>query len=176
MPPRVSRVTPAAAPRLAEQPAADATGQAVSHLSLVLNPLGQYLAGLGVGLPFDPLSMGYNLGRDVAGSVRVLRRLVAETEACRCREPGHVTPVGAENCVTGPDQRLRGWPSSASPSLTRPDMIARYGPRTRLRDACSGAELAGAAGPLRRCQGRRDPEIDPYFWSKSGAPTCVRLR
>ena len=37
-------------------------------------------------------------------------------------------------------------------------MIARCGPRTRLPDARSRAELAGAARPLRRRQGRRDPD------------------
>ena len=36
-------------------------------------------------------------------------------------------------------------------------MIARCGLRTRLPDARSGAGLAGAARPLRRHQGRRDP-------------------
>src|SRR5690242_9859778 len=36
-------------------------------------------------------------------------------------------------------------------------MIARCGLRTRLSDACSRAELAGAARPLRGGQGRRDP-------------------
>src|SRR4249920_1915240 len=36
-------------------------------------------------------------------------------------------------------------------------MIARCGPRTRLPDARSRAELAGAARPLRHRQGRRDP-------------------
>ena len=41
---------------------------------------------------------------------------------------------------------------------TRASMIARCGPRTRLPDARSRAELAGAARPLRRRQGRRDPD------------------
>src|SRR5512133_490993 len=36
-------------------------------------------------------------------------------------------------------------------------MIARCGLRTRLPDAYSRAELAGAARPLRRGKGRRDP-------------------
>src|SRR4051794_11412027 len=40
-------------------------------------------------------------------------------------------------------------------------MITRYGPRTRLSDARAGAELAGAAGPLRHRQGRRDPDTAP---------------
>ena len=37
-------------------------------------------------------------------------------------------------------------------------MIARCGLRTRLPDACSPAELAGAPRPLRRGKGRRDPD------------------
>ena len=41
---------------------------------------------------------------------------------------------------------------------TRASMIACCGPRTRLPDARSRAELAGAARPLRRRQGRRDPD------------------
>ena len=40
----------------------------------------------------------------------------------------------------------------------RARMIARRGPRTRLPDARSRAELAVAARPLRRRQGRRDPD------------------
>jgi hypothetical protein len=41
---------------------------------------------------------------------------------------------------------------------TRASMIACCGPRTRLPDARSRTELAGAARPLRRRQGRRDPD------------------
>src|SRR5262245_44705459 len=37
-------------------------------------------------------------------------------------------------------------------------MIARRGAQTRLPDARTRAELAGAARPLRRRQGRRDPD------------------
>src|SRR4051812_14330 len=37
-------------------------------------------------------------------------------------------------------------------------MITRYGPRTRLPDARSRAELAGPTRPLRHRQGRRDPD------------------
>src|SRR5215213_4715533 len=45
-------------------------------------------------------------------------------------------------------------------SISGPDqlsMIARCGPPTRLPDARSRAELAGAARPLGHRQGRRDP-------------------
>ena len=41
----------------------------------------------------------------------------------------------------------------------QPSMIARCGLRTRLPDARSRAELAGAARPLRRRQGRRAPRL-----------------
>src|SRR6476660_4781860 len=44
---------------------------------------------------------------------------------------------------------------------TRASMIARCGPRTRLPDARSHAELAGTARPLRHRQGRRDPHAAP---------------
>ena len=72
----------------------------------------------------------------------------------RCRHSG---PVGAENRVTVSDQRLSRQAASPSPSRRQPSMIARCGLRTRLPDARSRAELAGAARPLRRRQGRRDP-------------------
>jgi hypothetical protein len=43
--------------------------------------LGRQLATLGSGTPFDPLSMGYNLGRAREDSARLLGRLVAEAKA-----------------------------------------------------------------------------------------------
>jgi hypothetical protein len=39
-----------------------------------------HLATLDVGLPFDPLSSGYALGRDLPGTVRLIRALVHEAE------------------------------------------------------------------------------------------------
>src|SRR5690348_17168585 len=64
-------------------------------------------------------------------------------------------PVGAENRVTVSDQRVHG---DLTVTVQRqPSMIARYGLRTHLPDACSRAELAGAARPLRCREGRRDP-------------------
>jgi len=53
--------------------------QAVAHMRSALRPLGTHLATLGVGIPFDPLSMGYAPGRDTAGTVFVLRRLAQES-------------------------------------------------------------------------------------------------
>jgi hypothetical protein len=52
--------------------------QAVRHMTTALRPLGTHLAGQGVGLPFDPLSMGYAPGHDTPGTVFVLRRLAQE--------------------------------------------------------------------------------------------------
>ncbi len=52
-----------------------AIGRAKRHMTDALGPLGTHLAGLGVGMPFDPLSMGYAPGVDLAGTVRVLRRM-----------------------------------------------------------------------------------------------------
>jgi len=52
-----------------------ASGRAKRHMIEALGPLGLHLATLGVGLPFDPLSMGYAFGVDLPGTVRVLRRL-----------------------------------------------------------------------------------------------------
>lgn len=60
---------------------ASASGLAKRHMTQALGPLGVHLASLGVGLPFDPLSMGYALGVDLTGTVRVLRRLVEEAAA-----------------------------------------------------------------------------------------------
>jgi hypothetical protein len=56
------------------------SARAKLHMTRALAPLGAQLATLGVGLPFDPLSMGYAPGGDVASTVRVLRALVAEAE------------------------------------------------------------------------------------------------
>jgi ferritin-like protein len=46
-----------------------------------LSSLGKHLATLGSGLPFDSLSMGYNLGRTRAESIRILGHLLAEADA-----------------------------------------------------------------------------------------------
>lgn len=68
-------------------------GQAVRHMTGALRPLGTHLATLGVGVPFDPLSMGYAPGHDVAGTVFVLRRLVVEA-ATVAAELAPVLPAG----------------------------------------------------------------------------------
>ncbi len=57
-----------------------ASGRAKRHMTAALHPLGMHLGSLGVGLPFDPLSAGYTLGRDLAGTVRLLRALLREAE------------------------------------------------------------------------------------------------
>lgn len=59
----------------------DLGAQAVNHMVSALRPLGTHLATLGVGIPFDPLSMGYAPGHDTAGTVFVLRRLAQESVA-----------------------------------------------------------------------------------------------
>ena len=46
----------------------------------LLGPFNAMLYSPAVGLPFDPLSTGYALGRDLAGTVRLLRALVREAE------------------------------------------------------------------------------------------------
>lgn len=76
------------------------SAQAKQHMLLALHPLGEQLASLGVGVPFDPLSMGYSPGRDVAGSVRVLRRLALEAQADAAELAG-VLPVGYSADVFG---------------------------------------------------------------------------
>lgn len=60
--------------------APEAAGAAKAHMTRGLHRLGRHLATLGVGLPLDPLGMGYELGRDTASSVRTLRALTAEIE------------------------------------------------------------------------------------------------
>lgn len=77
-----------------------ATGRAAIHMTRVLNPLGRHLATMGVGLPFDQLSMGYAVGRDLAGTVRVLRRLAAEIEAVTA-EVSTALPADFGFTVTG---------------------------------------------------------------------------
>jgi hypothetical protein len=54
---------------------------AKNHMTGPLLKLGRHLATLGCGMPFDPLGIGYNLGRDRESAKRMLGRLLAETEA-----------------------------------------------------------------------------------------------
>lgn len=54
---------------------------AKSQMTGPLLSLGRHLATLGSGVPFDPLSMGYNLGRTHEESVRLLGRLLDEAAA-----------------------------------------------------------------------------------------------
>jgi hypothetical protein len=63
-------------------------GLSKAHMTGPLLSLGRHLAALGVGIPFDPLSMGYAMGTDRAASVRLLGRLVGEADglAQRLRE------------------------------------------------------------------------------------------
>jgi photosystem II stability/assembly factor-like uncharacterized protein len=54
---------------------------AIDHMTGPIRTLGTHLAGLGAGLPFDPLSMGYAPGVDSDSTVRLLLRLLDETDA-----------------------------------------------------------------------------------------------
>jgi hypothetical protein len=76
------------------------TAHAKQHMLLALHPLGDHLASLGVGLPFDPLSMGYSPGRDVAGTVLVLRRIALEAQAVAGELAG-VLPVAYSTDESG---------------------------------------------------------------------------
>jgi hypothetical protein len=99
--------------------------------------------------------------------------IVARWPNCECRPSGggwlmrksplgHThKPVGAEKCVTVSDQGCGNQPTPR-PELAGPaSIIDHHGLPTRVPDARSRLELAGAARPIRRGQGRRDP----------GAPT-----
>jgi hypothetical protein len=55
-------------------------GHAINHMKSPLWRLGNHLATLRSGLPFDPLSMGYAPGTDTAASLRILRHLLGEAE------------------------------------------------------------------------------------------------
>jgi hypothetical protein len=55
-------------------------GLSKRHMTGPLSSLGKHLAALGVGIPFDPLSMGYAMGTDRASSVRLLSHLVREAD------------------------------------------------------------------------------------------------
>lgn len=61
-------------------PSPQALFLAKNHMTGPLLSLGRQLAALGSGTPFDPLGMGYNLGRTREDSVRMLGSLVAEAE------------------------------------------------------------------------------------------------
>lgn len=54
---------------------------AQNHMKGSLLILGEHLATLSCGTPFDPLSMGYNLGNTRADSIQLLGRLLAETQS-----------------------------------------------------------------------------------------------
>jgi hypothetical protein len=49
-----------------------------NHMAALLE-LGYHLAQLGRGVPFDPLSLGYGIGRNTAGTQLLLTRLLTET-------------------------------------------------------------------------------------------------
>jgi hypothetical protein len=55
-------------------------GLSKAHMTGPLLELGKLLAARHVGLPFDPLSMGYNLGRDTRASLRLTHALVKEAD------------------------------------------------------------------------------------------------
>jgi hypothetical protein len=57
-----------------------ASARAKRHMTSALGPLGAHLATLGAGLPFDPLTAGYALGRDTPTTARLLRALVHEAQ------------------------------------------------------------------------------------------------
>jgi len=59
---------------------AAAMGLAKRHMTGPLLGLGEHLATLGSGTPFDLLRVGYNLGRDRETAKRMLGRLLAEAE------------------------------------------------------------------------------------------------
>lgn len=60
---------------------ATAMALAKSHMTGPLLMLGRHLATLGCGTPFDPLSVGYNLGHDRETTKRLLGHLLAEAQA-----------------------------------------------------------------------------------------------
>lgn len=55
---------------------------AKNHMRFPLKQLGTHLATLGAGLPFDPLGMGYSPGVDPAGTLRLLRHFLRESQQC----------------------------------------------------------------------------------------------
>jgi hypothetical protein len=69
-----------------------AMGLAKDHMIGPLLELGDHLANLGIGLPFDPLSMGYALGVDRAATLRLVLHLVDETEAVTQRVRDELPP------------------------------------------------------------------------------------
>ena len=52
--------------------------------------LGRHLPARGVGLPFDPLSMGYMLGNDQASTLLLLLRLLGETDNAATKLEAHL--------------------------------------------------------------------------------------
>lgn len=64
--------------RYPDQP--DYMGLAVEHMAGPLLALGRHLPAIGGGMPFDPLSLGYAPGLQAAGTLDVLRRLLAEAQ------------------------------------------------------------------------------------------------
>src|SRR6476619_6698715 len=79
-------------------------------------------------------------------------------------------PVGAENRGTAADLGVQGQRSAPAVTVLGPrSMIFRRGLPTCVPDPHPSAELAGAARPLRRRQGRGDPRPPPR--SHRAAPT-----
>ena len=99
----------AARPRLPLGLPAGASARAKRHMTSALGPLGAHLATLGVGLPFDPLSAGYALGRDTPTTARLLRALVARgTKVVTGRRSMTSCPTAS----TPPRSTPTPWPRS----------------------------------------------------------------
>lgn len=91
--------------------------QARKQMTTALRPLGTHLATQGVGVPLDPLSMGYAPGHDTAGTVFIVRRLVAESAA-----------AGAALAPTLPTGLAARLATLATSTLTALDAVAPVAP------------------------------------------------
>ena len=104
--------------------------QAVAHMKSALRPLGTHLATLGVGIPFDPLSMGYASGHDTAGTVFVLRaspRRAPGGRRARAHPPDRVGTAAGQ-----PHHQYHRGPRRARPVRRRPWPRCRHGRKDRL--------------------------------------------
>ena len=71
---------------------------ALRHMRGPLYQLGTHLAGMGVGLPFDPCPLGASTGRDEAGTRVVLTHLVGEARS-RAKKLAADLPEGFETAI-----------------------------------------------------------------------------
>ncbi len=103
---------------------AGASARAKSHMTANLWPLALHLASRGAAAPFDPLSMGYSPGSNLAGTVRVLRQLALEAKAVATAAAGDLPSGYVRDNIDRTLTYLAGLTTTTGPVPTPADGAA----------------------------------------------------